>query len=160
MGRYRHLDHAVGVGTQKLYVTHLNGMPTADRTDNARHGIGMAATIERRARAIDVDAVQRRCEAVGVALTPHLAVGDNVEPRALLVADGEDRGVVLRLLEEFRRNAPQLLRPHARRKAAGKLLTIDQPFGLGIGPHQRCWQERNCPSLNPGQAAIFVLAAT
>ena len=82
----------------------------------------MAAAVERRAGIVDVDAFERGGEAVGIAFAPHLAVGDDVEPGALLVADGEQRGVVLRLLEQFRRNAPQLLGAHARRKAAGELL--------------------------------------
>src|SRR5260370_19503428 len=75
-------------------------------------------------------------EAVGVAFTPHLAVGDDVKPGAFLVPDGEQRGVVLRLIEEFRRNAPQLLRAHARWKTAGELLTVDQPVWLGIGTNE------------------------
>ncbi|MGA6964850.1 MAG: hypothetical protein WBZ51_14715 [Xanthobacteraceae bacterium] len=56
-----------------------------------------------------------------------------VKPGAFLLPDGEQRGVVLRLIEEFRRNAPQFLRAHTRREAAGELLTVDQPVRLGIG---------------------------
>jgi hypothetical protein len=41
--------------------------------------------------------------------------------------------VVLRLIEEFRRNAPQFLRADARWEAASELLTVDQPVRLGIG---------------------------
>jgi hypothetical protein len=46
-------------------------------------------------------ALQRRRKAVRVALAPHLAVGDDVDPGLLQVADREQRRVVLRLLEEF-----------------------------------------------------------
>ena len=63
----------------------------------------MAAAVERRAGIVDVDALERGGEAVRVALAAHLAVGDDVEPGALLVADGEQRRVVLRLLEPIRR---------------------------------------------------------
>jgi hypothetical protein len=36
--------------------------------------------------------------AVGVAITPDLAVGDDVKPGAFLLPDGEQCGVVLRLI--------------------------------------------------------------
>ena len=93
----------------------------------------MAGAVERRAGIVDVDAFERGGEAVGIAFAPHLAVGDDVEAGALLVADGEQRGVILRLLEKFRRDAPQLLGAHARRKPAGELLAVDQPVGLRVG---------------------------
>ncbi len=96
----------------------------------------MAGAIERAAGIVDVHALERRGEAVGVAFTPHLAVGDDVEPGAFLVPDGEQRGVVLRLIEKFRRNAPQFLCAHARWKTAGELLTVDQPVWLGIGTNE------------------------
>ncbi len=57
----------------------------------------MAGAVERRAGIVDVDAFERGGEAVGVALAPHLAVGDDVEAGALLVVDGEQGCVVLRL---------------------------------------------------------------
>src|SRR5262249_24539318 len=75
-------------------------------------------------------------------LAPHLAVGDDVEAGALLVADRQQGRVVLRLVEELGRDAPQLFCAHARRKAAGELLAVDQPFGLGVGPDQRGRQQR------------------
>ena len=92
----------------------------------------MAAPVERRAGIVDVDAVERGGEAVRVALAAHLAVGDDVEAGALLIADREDRRILLRLLEPLRLDAPEFLRPHARRKAAGELLAVDQPVGLRI----------------------------
>ncbi len=42
-------------------------------------------------------------------------------------------------------DAPQLLRPHPRREAAGQLGAVDQPLGLGVAPDQRRrqqWQRR------------------
>ena len=85
----------------------------------------MAATIKRGARVVEIDAFERRGETVGIALAAHLAVGDDVEAGLLLRFDGEDGGVVLRLVEIFRRNAPELPRAHARRKAPGELGAID-----------------------------------
>jgi hypothetical protein len=93
----------------------------------------MTRAVERRAGVVDVDAFERSGEPVGIAFAPHLAVGDDVEAGALLVADGDQRGVVLRLVEKFRRNPPELLGAHARRKPAGEPLTVDQPIRLCVG---------------------------
>jgi hypothetical protein len=60
---------------------------------------------------IRVDALERGGESVGVAFAADLAVGDDVDAGALLVADREQRGVVLRLIEPGRLDAPQ---PRAR----------------------------------------------
>ena len=97
----------------------------------------MTTAVERGAGVVDVDALKRGGEAVGVALAAYLAVGNDVEPGALLVADGEDGGVVLRLLEPFRRNAPELPGTHPWREALAQLLAVDQPVGLRVATHQR-----------------------
>src|SRR5690606_40000642 len=67
---------------------------------------------------------------------PHLAVGDDVEPGALLLGDRIDRRVVPRLLEVLLGHAPQLLHARARRETAGQPLAVDQPVGLGVGTDQ------------------------
>ena len=131
------LISAVGVGAQELHVAHLDRMLAADLAGDARHRIGMAGAVERGAGIVDVDALERGGEAVGIAFAPLLAVGDDVEAGALLVADGDERGVVLRLIEKFRRDPPQLLGAHARRKPAGELLAVDQPIRLRVGADQR-----------------------
>ena len=110
------LDRAVGVGAQELDVAHLDRVLAPDLADDARHRIGMAAAVERGAGIVDVDAVERGGEAVRVALAPHLAVGDDVEPGALLVADGERawrRPAPARAIPAPRATAP------ARARAAG-----------------------------------------
>ena len=76
----------------------------------------MAGAVERGAGIVDVDAFERGRKSVGIALAPLLAVGDDVEACTLLVADGEQCGVILRLLEIFRRDTPQFLGAYARRK--------------------------------------------
>ena len=97
----------------------------------------MAAAIEGCSRVVDVDAVEGRGEAVGVALPAHLPVGDDVESRPLLVDDGEDSGVVLRLLQPLRRDSPQLGGVTARREAIGQPGRIDQPVRLSVGTDER-----------------------
>jgi hypothetical protein len=109
---------------------------------DARHRVRMAGAIERAAGIVDVDALERGGEAVRVALAPHLAVGNDVEAGALLVADGDERGVVLRLLEPLRRHPPQLARAHPRWKPSGELLAVDQPFRLRVGADQRGGKQR------------------
>ena len=118
------LDGAVGVRPQELQVADLDRMFAADLADDARHGVGVAAAVEGRPGIVDVDAVEGRGEAVRVALAAHLAVGDDVESGALLVDDGEDRGVVLGLLKPFGGDPPQLGGADTR---AGS----DRPVGRG-----------------------------
>ena len=60
----------------------------------------MTRPVERGSRVVDVDALKRRHEPVRIALTALLAVCDDVQACTLLVADGEQRGVVLRLVEK------------------------------------------------------------
>ena len=91
-------------------------MAAADRADDARHRVRVAGAVERRARVVEVDAVERGGEAVRVALAPDLAVGDDVEPGVLLGADREQGRVVLRLA---RATARRPARAPARARAAG-----------------------------------------
>ena len=129
---HRHLDRPARVRAQELHVAHLHRIHPLDRSDHARHRVRMAAAVERRARVVDVDARERGREPVRVALPARLAVRDDVEPGPLLVADREQRRVVLRLLQVLRVDAPQLGRAHARREPAAEALAIDQPVGLRV----------------------------
>ncbi len=108
-------------------------MAAADLAGDAGHRIGLAGAVQRDAGIVEIDAVQRGGEAVGVALAAHLAVSDDVEAGALLIADGEDRRVVKGLLAPGLVDAPQLGGAHARREAAGELHLVDEPVGLGVG---------------------------
>jgi hypothetical protein len=91
---------------QEQQVLNFDRVLAADPADHARHRVRMPGTVERAARVVDVHAFQRGGEAVGIALPADFAVGDDVEPGLLLRADGEQRGIVLRLGEEGFRNAP------------------------------------------------------
>jgi hypothetical protein len=85
----------------------------------------MAGSIERSAWIVDIDPLERGGEAVRVAFAALLSVGDDIEAGLFLVADSKKGRIVLCLLQEFRRDAPQLPRPNTRRKTPSKLLTID-----------------------------------
>ena len=88
-----------------------------------------------------VHALERGGEAVGVAFAAHLAIGDDVDAGALLVADRQHRGVVLRLLEPGRLDAPQFARAGARRNDLRQASAVDQPVGLRVAAHQRRRQQ-------------------
>ena len=126
-----------GMRAQEFQIVHLHGVFAPDGADHARHGIRMAAAIQRRARIVEVHAFERGGETIRITLAADFAVGDDVEPGLLLHADGQYRGIVLRLGEIGLRNAPQLECAHARRKPAGEFLAIDEPLRLRQAAHQR-----------------------
>ena len=100
------------------------------------HRNGAAAAIDGAAWIFHVDAVKRGGEAVGVAFAPLLAIGDDVEPGAFLIVNGDDGGVVLRRFELVGRDQPEIVRAHARHLLR-QLGAVDQPFGLRVGTDKR-----------------------
>ena len=102
--------------------------------DDSRHGVLVTRAIERDAGIVEIDAVEGRRESIGVALPPHLAVGDQVDASPLHVLDGESGRVVLGLVEERLRDAPELARPHPRRQPRSEPFPVDQPVRLGVAP--------------------------
>ena len=56
--------------------------------------IDAAVATGTRAAYVEVDTFERGSEAIGIALPAHFAVGDDVEARALLVANGQDGRIV------------------------------------------------------------------
>ena len=139
---HRHLHGAVGVGLEELEVTALDRTWPADRADHAGHRVRVAAAVQRLAGVVDVDALERRGEVVGVALPACLAVGQYVETCGLLGTDREHRRVVLGLLERVGSGEPQLPGPHPRREPAGQPGSVDQPVRLRIAADQRGGEER------------------
>jgi hypothetical protein len=133
---YGHLHLARRVSLEELQILDLHRVPAPDAAGDARHGHGLAGAVHRRARLVEVDALERGGEAVGIAFAPDFAVGDDVQARRLLRLDGEDRGVILRLREMLGGNAPQLLRAHARRQAREQLRAVEQPLGLRVAADQ------------------------
>ena len=97
----------------------------------------MAVAVQRLTGLVDVDPVEREHEVVRVALAPDLAVGDHVDPRALLVANRDQGRVVLRLLEMRLVDPPQLPCADARRQPAAERLAVDQPVRLRIAADNR-----------------------
>src|SRR6185437_15172394 len=67
---------------------------------------------------------------------PHLAVGEDVDAGRLHVANRQERRIVLRLLEIFRRHAPDFGRPHAWHLGAERG-AVDEPVGLRIAADDR-----------------------
>jgi hypothetical protein len=120
-----------GIGAQELHVAQLDRPAAADLRHHARHRRHGARARAHLAGTREVEPFERSGEAVGVALAPDLAVGDDIDAGVLHVADGEQRGVVLRLLEELGGNAPDLLHARARHDL-GEHLAVHQPVGLRV----------------------------
>src|SRR5262249_45065819 len=98
------------------------------------------------------------CEAVGVALAPDLAVGNDVEARILLRPDREKGGVGLGFSEELLGNAPELLGAHARRKALGEAGGVDEPVRLRVAADQSRGEQGYLPPLaSSARAALRML---
>ena len=141
----RDLDRAVGARPQELEVLDLDRPRAPHRADHARHRVRPAGPPGHHRRVVDVEALERRREAVRVALAADLAVGDHVEPGALLREDRERRRVVLRPREVRLRDPPELLRPHPRRQRPAQLLAVDEPVRLRVAPDDGRGQERQHP---------------
>jgi hypothetical protein len=131
------LDPPVRVRAQELHVAHLDRSRPADGPDDARHGVLLAGPVERDPGVVEVDPLELVREPVRVALAPDLAVGDHVDPCALLVANRDQGRVVLRLLKVRLVDPPQLPCADARRQPAAERLAVDQPVRLRIAADNR-----------------------
>ena len=132
---------AIGIGPQKRNVANLYRTAPSDLPTTRGTGFGLTAAVQSDSGIINIDAIERCCEAVGVAFSPHFAVGNDIEPRPFLVADGKKGRVVLSLFQPFRRNAPQFLGSNPWRKATGEFGAVNQPIRLGIASNKRCRQK-------------------
>ena len=88
-----------------------------------------------------VDAQKRGGEPIGIAFAAYLAVGNDVDAGAFHVADGEDGGVILRLLEIRLRNAPHFTQSHSRHDMLAQHFPVDEPIGLRVTSHDGCRQQ-------------------
>jgi hypothetical protein len=143
---HRDLDPPVRDRAQKFDVSHLDRPGAVNRAHHAWDGIRVTCPIERDARRVEVDTVERRGEPVRVALAAHLSVGDDVDSCTLHVGDGEPGRVVLGLLEMRIRDAPELASPHPRRQPRPQPLAIDEPVGLRVAPDDR--RDERCHARN------------
>src|SRR5215831_10140672 len=82
---------------------------------------------------IQVEAVKRGSEAVRVTFAADFSICDDVETCRFLLADGQQRGIVLRLLKPWWRDAPEFCGTNSRRHLMPEFLAIDQPLGLWVG---------------------------
>ena len=149
--RDRHLGQVLRVGPQELGVAQQDRLRARDRADDPRDRERLAVAVQRLAGVVDVDAAERRRHAVGVALAPDLAVGDDVQPGALLVADRGQGRRVLGLLEEALLDPPEVGGADPRGLAPPQLVSVEQPLGLRVGPNEACQH-----SLDPSHAPLGV----
>jgi hypothetical protein len=134
--RHRHFHRPVGLRLEEFQVVDFHRMAAAYFADDARYRVRVPGAVERRAWIVDVHAIERGGEAVGITLAADLTVGDDVESCLLLFADRDLRGIVLRFAQPRLGDAPQFAGAHPRRKASRQLLAVDQPLGLGVTADQ------------------------
>ena len=137
------LDLPVGIGAQKFHVAHLDRVAAADRADNARHWCGFSGPAHDDGGVVHIDAIQGQGEAVGIALSPHFAIGDDVDAGPLHVADRDQGGVILRLFQRIFGHPPNGLQPHpGHHIIAHQNGAVDQPIWLRIASHDGGGQKR------------------
>jgi hypothetical protein len=94
------------VALEEFQVVNLDRPHSANRPDDPRHWIWVAGPVERRSRMEDVYSLEGSREPIGIAFTPYLSIGDDIETGLLLRSDRQDRRVVLGFGQERLRNAP------------------------------------------------------
>jgi hypothetical protein len=135
--RHRDLDRLVGMCAQELDVANRHGPAALDRPRHDRHGNLGARAADDLAYAAEIDSAERIRELVRIARAPDLAVRDDVDAGALLVADGLERRLVQRLRKTLRRHAPYFTHAHTRRHHLREQRAVDKPIGLRVAPDDR-----------------------
>jgi len=111
---------------KKLQILDLYRVLPANLSDDARHRIGVSRAVERVPGLSMSTPSSAGGETVGVALAPDLAIGDDIQARVLLGADGEQRRVFLTLRREAHRGCATALSralaaESARRASCGSI---------------------------------------
>ena len=99
---------------QEFHVPQLDRTVAADVADHAGDLGRLARSRGDDGRMFGVDPLQRRCEVIGVALPPDLAIGHDIDTGALHAWMGNDGRIILRVFQMIVRNAPQLRHSGAR----------------------------------------------
>src|ERR1700719_3334966 len=154
----RHLDFARGIGAQKLHIADLYRMAASDPPYDARHNGKAAGTIGRLSRVVEIDSIERGGKTIGVALPTLLTVADNVDPGALLIANGETGGIVLCRFKLLRVDEPKVVCAHPR-YLLRQPSTIDQPFGWRIRADQSGGKQHEL-ALTRGERRRSLIAST
>src|SRR5207247_1396317 len=89
------------------------------------------------------DTAERGRKPVEICLATHLAVRHDIDAGALLIANGNQRRIVLRLFEQRGGHPPELSHPDARRRIRGEQRSVDEPLRLRIRPDDRCRKQRS-----------------
>ncbi len=126
----------------ELHVADVHGAQPLHLPDHPGNRNLLAGPADDGAGIVEVDAFERRREAIEVAFAPHLAVADDVDAGALLIVNRDQRRIVLGLFEEFGRDAPELAHPDPRRRAGAEQSPIDQPVRLRVRADERGRQQR------------------
>src|SRR5262249_55933696 len=92
---HRHFHLPISVALEEFQVADLDRPHAAYRPDDPRHWIGVSGPVERRSRIDDVYSLEGSREPIGIAFTPYLSIGDDIETGLLLRPDRQDCCVVL-----------------------------------------------------------------
>jgi hypothetical protein len=131
------LDGPISVPLEKSDERGLHGLAAPDLADHARHRHGLSRPVHGCAGIVEVHALQGVGEPVRVAFPPHLAVGDDVHAGAMLILQGDDRGVVLGLFEGKGVHLPQGVEQDSGRQPLAEPIAIYEPRGLCVAADQR-----------------------
>ena len=138
----RDLDRAVRHRAHDGHDVRLDGRRPVQWPGDPGHRHDLPGAVQALAVTGSVDAVERVDEAVGVALAPHLAVGDDVEPGAHLFEHRQLGGIALRFAEELVGHPPQRVALDAHGQVAVEVVLVDQPARLAPAPDERGRQHR------------------
>ena len=130
------LDRVSRVRPQEADGLHLDRATANDRTAHTRHRHRRPRAVHRLARMLVVDTFERVGEMVRVALAPRLSVGDDVEPRPLLVEYGEEDGVIDRLVEKRRGGPPEVFSAYSHGQRFRQQIAANEPVRLRIATDQ------------------------
>ena len=148
----RDLRRTIGLAQQELDIAQFDRSAAADFADHTRHRRHAPRLRSHLAGMLGIDPFQREREPVGIAFAPDLPVGDDVDPRALHLADRQYGPIVLRLFEQRLGDTPDLVRMSARHAVLLQRRAIHQPIGLRIASNN-CRRQQVRRIAHPGSSS-------
>ena len=149
-------DRPVRLRAKEGHVAHLDRSRPPQFSDDAGHDLHPSGRARRHlGRIVAIHPFKRGRKSIGVAFPPNFTVGDDIDSRALLIADRENCCVVLRLVEQGSFHSPKVARTGSRWDDVGQAPSVDQPVRLRIAPDQGRWQQHvwSCHALIPSHIA-------
>jgi hypothetical protein len=131
----------------------LDRMLAPNLAGNARHRDHLAEPVRGLARLVEIDAVERGRKMVGVALARLLAVADDIEAGAFLLAHRQNCRVVLRGFPMILVDQPEVIGAQSHHRF-DQFVAVDQPVRLRVGPDQAGRQQDRLGHCSSGAASL------